>query len=157
METEDILNRMRKYCSKKECCKVDVYKKIMDIALKENIDIDPDEIIEKLCRERYIDEMRYAKAFAHDKSVLQGWGDMKIKYQLRQKGIDPDIIMSAVEVIDHDASKAKMKSLLEAYYNRLSGEEDEKFMKLLRFGIRRGFIFGQIKSVYDSIRSNKRD
>ena len=116
MEQEKILERMRRTCSMREYCCSDIRKKI------ERLDaggIDADKIIATLCREKFIDETRYAAAFARDKSALQGWGPVKIAYALRSKGIEKETIDEAIGALDSEKSAEKLQSLLKNKYKGL--------------------------------------
>lgn len=157
MTREQILDRMRKLCSRREYCESDIIKKINALCKGEANSVVTSEIISQLCRDKYIDQMRYARAFVRDKSSLDGWGEIKIKYTLRKKGIDPDVIMTALDEIDEEKAGKRLAALITAKYKSLRGDEKEKEMKLYRFGIGRGYKYDEIKAIYDNIRTNKRD
>ena len=85
METAAVLSRLQKQCSKAEYCRADVYRK----ALKA-LDGDAEaaaQVVASLVEDRYVDDVRYASAFAREKAALQGWGPVKIRFQLRAKGV----------------------------------------------------------------------
>ena len=66
-EKQRLLERMMRLCSLSEHCIGDIRKKV------ERVNPDwCDEIVGRLCKEGYINEMRYARAFARDKSSLAG-------------------------------------------------------------------------------------
>ena len=83
MEYSRSLSRLQRLCSKAEYCRADIYRK----ALK---DLDGDaaeaaRLVEELVRDRYVDDARYALAYAREKASIQGWGPVKIRFQLRAK------------------------------------------------------------------------
>jgi regulatory protein len=45
----------------------------------------------------YVNDGRFARYFTHDKRELEGWGAERIRRGLGARGIDPDLIESAVE------------------------------------------------------------
>jgi len=57
-------------------------------------------IVERLVQEKFIDEERYAIAFAKDKFRFSGWGRIKIRYALQQKRIGNNDIVNALSLID---------------------------------------------------------
>ena len=64
MEYSRSLSRLQRLCSKAEYCRADIYRK----ALK---DLDGDaaeasRLVEELIRDRYVDDARYAQAFARE-------------------------------------------------------------------------------------------
>ena len=90
---EKVLDRMRNLCSRREYCRADIMKKAMSA-----LDGDrekAEKVIEILVAEKYIDELRYASAFARDKSSISGWGETKIRYMLSSKGVPREVIDKA--------------------------------------------------------------
>ena len=147
-EYSKVLNRLQNQCSKREYCSSDIYKKAYsafdgdrDLALK---------LVDSLVADRFVDDLRYASAFAREKARLSGWGTVKISYMLAGKGIPKDVIAQALEEIDPDEAHRKMVSVLEAKYKTLQGDPQEKF-KLLKFGLTRGYGYDEIAPVVDGI------
>ncbi|MBQ3659324.1 MAG: RecX family transcriptional regulator [Bacteroidales bacterium] len=148
MEKDKILARLTRLCSMREYCKKDIAAKIE--RMKGEDAIDTQAIISQLCEDKYIDENRYAAFFARDKSALAGWGGQKIRYALAAKGIDREVIDSALEQIDVAKAQKKMESVLAAKLRTLKGERQEVFAKLVKFGAGRGYSYNQIKAFYDN-------
>ena len=130
----------------------------MEIAAKlEKLEVEDIEgALDQLCKENYINEARYAAAFARDKSSLQGWGSLKIRLSLQAKGIDAQTIADALGDIDRDAADAKLEALLRAKLRTLKAETDpsKRYGKILRFALGRGYSYDQIKKSYDNIRTD---
>ena len=119
MDREVLYNRLARLCSVREYCKSDILRKIAS-ASAENIDAQ--EIFSQLCAEKYLDERRYAAAFARDKSALQGWGARKIRAALAAKGVEKEAVDYGLEQIEPEKAARKMRSVLEAKYKSLKGE-----------------------------------
>ena len=143
------MDRMAKICSVREYCKSEIARKVE--RLKGDDAIDTQAIISQLCKDKYIDENRYAAAFARDKSALQGWGEQKIRYALVAKGLTDSAIAFGLEQVEPQKAQKKMESVLAAKYRALKGGEREKFLKLVKFGAGRGYSYNQIKAFYDNI------
>ena len=141
---------MAKICSTREYCISEIVRKIE--RLKGDDAIDTQAIISQLCKDKYIDENRYAAAFARDKSALAGWGEQKIRYALSAKAVGRDAIDFGLEQIDAGAARKKMEGVLGTRYRSLKGEEREILAKLLKFGLGRGYSYNQIKAFYDNVR-----
>ena len=150
MQREKIYSRLSKLCSVREYCKAEIARKVE--LLKGDDAIDTQAIISQLCRDKYIDENRYAAAFARDKSALQGWGDAKIRIALARKGLDRDAIEYGLEQIDTEKAEARMESVLAAKLRTIKGEGQQVLAKLLRYGTSRGYSYNQIKAFYDNVR-----
>lgn len=168
------LDYLRRLCSVREYCKRDIFDKALRRFQIQSADRDPagpaasarvvaDSMVETLVGEGFIDEVRYASAFARDKSSIRGWGPMKIRSALRSKGIPLDIIESALcqvdaAKVDDKLSKAldsKIRQLCGASSSRSSAPENlAKLLsdpsaraKLLRFGLSKGFDYEQINTL----------
>ena len=89
-----VADRMRRLCSRREYCVADIRRKLSD-ALEGDRDA-VHEVLDCLIREKYVDDMRYASAFARDKASIAGWGSIKISHALLAKGVDRVIIGEAL-------------------------------------------------------------
>lgn len=143
-----VADRMRALCSRREYCRKDVLKKVMtaldgDAAKAE-------EVVGKLVEERYVDDRRYAAAFARDKASIAGWGAAKIRYMLAAKGVDREIIASALEEVDVSRADARLEKLMENKARSLK-DDPQRRIKLLRFGVGRGYGYEEVSSVIDRI------
>lgn len=137
-----VLGKLQAQCSRREYCSSDVRTK----AIKA-LDGDAQraaEVLESLVADRYVDDLRYAAAFARDKAHLGGWGPVKIRYALSGKGIGRDVIESALSEIDQDASAGKLQSLLAAKARTLEGDPQAR-LKLIRFALSRGYEYSEIQ------------
>lgn len=142
MEKEKVLDRMRAQCSRREYCAEDVRKKA-----EKALDGDREaaaEIVAELVREKYVDDLRYASAFARDKSSISGWGAVKIRYMLSAKGIAKEVIQEAVAEIDDEKADSRMKKLLENKWRSLKDDPQGR-MKLIRFALGRGYSYEDVE------------
>lgn len=147
-DTAGITDRMRRLCSRREYCSSDILKKVSD-ALNGDREA-AGRVLETLVSERYVDDLRYATAYARDKATISGWGATKIRYMLSGKGIEKDVIAKALEEIDGGKAEVRLEKLLE---NKLRSLKDDPqvCLKLLRFALGRGYQYDQVKSVVDSL------
>ena len=81
---------------------------------------------------------------------MADWGGQKIRYALAAKGIEREVIDSALEQIDVAKAQKKMESVLAAKLRTLKGDRQEVFAKLVKFGAGRGYSYNQIKAFYDN-------
>lgn len=144
-----MLNRMMNLCARGERCSADIRRKLAALP--------PDEaeaVLDTLVREGYVDDARYARAFARDKSALQGWGSLKIKLALQRKGIGAAAIAAAIGEIDAKAAGARMEQVLRAKWKALAGEADpaRKEARFYRYALARGYGYEEIKRMYDHFR-----
>ena len=143
-----VLNRLRALCSRREYCVADVLKKAADGL--EGDRAAAQEVVHILVKEKYVDDLRYASAFARDKSAIQGWGEVKIRYMLSAKGVPRDLIDKALEEIDQDKADSRLEKLLQ---NKLKSLKDDPQvrLKLLRFALGRGYSYDEVNDVVNSL------
>ena len=143
-----VLDRLRGLCSRREYCYADVLKKAKDA-----LDGDAQaakEVADSLAEDKYVDDLRYASAFARDKSAIQGWGEVKIRYMLSAKGVSRDVIDKALEEIDQDKANSRLEKLLQ---NKLKSLKDDPQcrLKLLRFALGRGYSYDEVNSLINTL------
>ena len=151
MEEKDCLSRLQKLCSKAEYCEADVYKK----ALK-YMDSDAEaaaRITRSLVEERYVDDLRYAGAYVREKANIQGWGPVKIRFQLRAKGVKDAVIGEALGEIEPQKANEKLDRLMAAKAKTLKGDPQLR-LKLLRFGLSRGYGYEDVEASLGRIKNN---
>jgi regulatory protein len=117
-----------------------------------------DEDIEKtldFCREYgFVNDALYAKRKAQDLQNLKKYGKHRIKAELKQKGIDAELIELALEELDDD-EEDKLYPLVE---KKLGGNFDKKNTdKCIRYFIYRGYSFGDIKSCIERAENGGND
>lgn len=109
-------------------------------------------IIERLVSENFINEHRYAHAFAHDKHAYNGWGAVKIAHQLRTKSIPQEYIDEAIASIDPDDYQATLMKLLRDKWRSVSRREPQLARAaMLRFAASRGFEPSLIYNAVDHV------
>lgn len=153
MEPQKVTDRMRGLCSRREYCRQDIMKKVL-AALGGDAD-EAGRIMDRLVEEKYIDDLRYASAFARDKSSIAGWGATKIRYMLTAKGIDRETITAALQEVDEDKASDRLEKLLSAKVRSLK-DDPQCRMKLLRFALGRGYQYDEAAELIDRL-LNERD
>lgn len=148
MEYAASLSRLQRLCSRAEYCASDMYRK----ALK---DLEGDSeaaarIVASLKADKYIDDARYAACFAREKSSLQGWGPIKIRFQLRAKGISDADIAAGMAEIESAKADARLEKLIAEKYKLLADDPQCK-LKLLKFALSRGYEYDQVATVVEDI------
>ena len=146
-----VLDRMQALCSRSEQCSRDVYRK----ALKA-LDGDEDgacEILASLVADGYVDDARYAAAYARDKAQIDGWGPIKIRFQLRAKGLDDASITSGLAEIDDAAAAARLVKMLEVKRKSLEGDPQIR-LKLLKYALGRGYSYDAVADAVESVLNN---
>lgn len=133
----DALSWAASYCSKSEHCLADVLAKLDKYDLSS---AETERLITYLTQEKYIDQTRYARAYAMDQFRFAHWGRLKIAQALRMKRIDDNTIQEALDLIPQDEYMQVLRKLVQEKQKKITAKNDyELHMKLLRFAYGRGF------------------
>ena len=148
MDNTKILNNLRRQCSRREYCTKDVLAKA-EKALEGNRE-EAQKILQTLIEEKYVDDLRYAEAYARDKSSIAGWGEVKIRYMLSAKRVDREVIDQALMEIDVDKADSRLKKLLENKAKTLR-KDPQAHLKLIRFALGRGYKYDDVAKLITSL------
>ncbi|MBR1569705.1 MAG: RecX family transcriptional regulator [Bacteroidales bacterium] len=148
MEEKKCLARLQRLCSRAEYASQDIYRK----ALK---DMEGDgeaaaRILSSLVEDRFVDDARYASAFAREKASLQGWGPVKIRFQLRAKGIPDAVIDGALQEIDPEKAGQKLDGVVAGKYRTLK-DDPQCRLKLLKFALSRGYEYADVEAAVSRV------
>ncbi|AWO01240.1 RecX family transcriptional regulator [Chitinophaga alhagiae] len=131
------LLKLRHYCAYQERCHSEVREKCYGLGLRGE---DIEEAIAHLVEENFLNEERFARAYAGGKFRMQQWGRKKISMVLKQKQISPYCIKKGLEEIDEEDYRSTLQALAEKKYHQLRGEQLLKRQyKTMQFLLQRGF------------------
>lgn len=147
MTEQEAYLRLTALCAQAEHCEQEMRDKMKRWELNETAQ---DHVIERLVKERYVDDARYARAFVKDKIRYNKWGRRKVQQALWQKRIDPAIQQEVLDEIDEKEYLDILRPLLKQKRRSIKAESDyEQNQKLVRFALSRGFDFGIIRQCID--------
>lgn len=133
---DEMLVRMAGLCAGAEQCTADIRSKI----LKQGFPAEEAErMIAYLRQNRYLDDSRYARAYAVDKVRFSGWGRMKVRMGLRGKGVDDAVISQALDYIPDSDYDAALEKVMAAKTRSLDLSDVKDRQKLYRHMASRGF------------------
>lgn len=147
-DIKEIINQFQGQCAKREYCAADIRRKALE-KLEWNREA-AEEVVASLIADKFIDDARYASAFAREKASLQGWGPVKIRFQLRAKGISDADICAALEEIDAEKASARLEKLLANKWHSLQDDPQGR-LKLIKFALSRGYEYEEIESLIRQI------
>ncbi|MBR0300483.1 MAG: RecX family transcriptional regulator [Bacteroidales bacterium] len=148
---KEVLSAMEALCAKREYCVSDIRRKAL---LKLEGDGEAaEEIVASLVADKFVDDARYASAFAREKASLQGWGPIKIRFQLRMKGISDADISAALDDVDTEKAAARLERLLVTKWKTLR-EDPQGRLKLIKFALSRGYDYSEVERFLTQIVRN---
>jgi regulatory protein len=130
------LNRLKKLCSRSEKSESDIHKKLTEWKLDDKTG----KILSILRAEKFVDNSRFARAFAVDKIRLNKWGKYKVGVLLKNKGISESQIREALSVIDYSEYQQMIFSELNKKKKTLKITDPYQLKsKIFSFGNQRGY------------------
>lgn len=153
MDYRQAINKAAALCSRKEYCTFDIRKKLENWNLS---DEEVDKAIQCLSNEKFIDDKRYAAYYVRDKFRFNGWGRIKIRFQLRTKGVTSSLIEEALEEINEAEYCEKLAELLHSKKRQIKNKDQwQTKAALARFAQSRGFepdlVFKSIDQLLNDI------
>lgn len=130
---KDVSSKIRHWCARAERSPAQVRRKLLSWDEAKLAD----GLIASLKDEGYLDERRFAEAYAADHIRLRGWGPFKVLSALRvEHGIPDSLAEGAIaRISDHDVLEAGRR----AVRKRRQGRSDEPVADTIGALMRRGF------------------
>ena len=143
MTEQEAYLQLAALCAQAEHCEQELRDKMRRWELDETVQ---NRIVDRLIKERYVDDERYARAFVKDKIRYNKWGRRKVQQALWQKRIDADIQQRVLDEIEEKEYLDILRPLLKQKRKSIKAESDyELNQKLVRFALSRGFGFDIIR------------
>lgn len=125
------------YCAFQERCQQEVRDKLYLWGLHKD---DAETIIAELISDGFINEERFARAFAGGKFRIKKWGRIKIVNELKQKNISDYCIRKALEEIDNrDYIRVLKEIIKKKTKKKTDGNKFKKFGKVAAYVVSRGY------------------
>ncbi|WP_027451120.1 regulatory protein RecX [Xylanibacter brevis] len=130
-------------CARSEHCQQEMIDKMRQWG------VSPEEqaqVMERLVKERYVDDERFTRAFVNDKIRYNKWGRRKVEQALWMKRIDEHIAKAVLDEVDDEEYTAILTPMLKQKRRSTKANSDyELNMKLIKFALSRGFTMDIIK------------
>lgn len=107
-------------------------------------------VIDKLHSAGLVDDRRFARQWIEWRANTRPRSRMQLIKELRQKGIDNEIIDQSVAEIDDQVEIQQIKQLIAKYENRYSSRE-----KLLAYLSRQGYSYDVIRQAFSELESSQ--
>jgi regulatory protein len=120
LTNEQALQKLRHYCSYQERCHSEVRSKLYQLGVSKKFH---DELIAELIQQNYLNEERYAIAFARGKFKMNQWGKRKIVQALKEKGVSEYCVKIALNQIDDKDYLETIQKLMLKKYETMNGEK----------------------------------
>jgi regulatory protein len=147
---QEAKDKIRRYCAYQERSHLEVRNKLYAYGLHRG---DVDEILTDLITEGFLNEERFAKAFAGGKFRMKRWGRVKIARALQAKGVSGNCISIGLREIDDESYLEVLDNLLAEKSQNSDGKD--RFVlrdRLSKYAIQKGFepdiVWTQIRQLF---------
>jgi regulatory protein len=154
---EQALQKLKHYCGYQERCHAEVKEKLYSFGLYKQ---EVEECISRLIEEEYLNEERFALAYAGGKFRMKGWGKTKIRHALKEKGVSEYCIKKSLNEIDSRQYEKCLNTTAADKWSELRSEKNIfiKMKKTHDYLLQKGFESNLIQQVIATMRSeNKQD
>ena len=135
--------RLAALCAQAEHCQYEMLEKMRRWELSEAAQA---KVMQRLVKERYVDDERYARAFVKDKVRYNKWGRRKVEQALWTKHIDEGIRQRVLDEVDDEEYIVVLRPLLQQKRKSIKANSDYELNgKLMKFAMSRGFTMDIIK------------
>ncbi len=147
---DQALQKLRHYCSYQERSHTEAKEKLYGFGLYKK---EVEECLAQLIEENYLNEERFAIAYAGGKFRMRQWGRIKIRQALKEKRISDYCIQISLKEIDDQIYMSTLRKLALAKWKTLE-EEKNIFIKqrktqdyLLQKGYEHDLVAGELKKL----------
>jgi regulatory protein len=125
------------YCAYQERAQEEVRQKLREWGLNEE---ETEQLITTLIEENFLNEERFAYAFATGKHRMKQWGKIKIKMGLKRKGVSSPLIRMALQKLDDQEYRKTLGQILTKEAHTLKEKDPfKRKYKLIQAGLRKGY------------------
>ena len=148
MITEDqAFQKLSALCARAEHCSHEMVEKMRKWDMADDAVA---RVMERLTKERYVDDERYCRFFVRDKIRYNKWGRRKVEQALYMKRIPGDIAARVLDEVDPDVYADILRPLFAAKRKTTKAASDYELNgKLTRFALGRGFTPDVIRRCLD--------
>lgn len=153
LSRDEAFHKMKNWCAYQERSQNETRVKLQSFSLNSE---DVEQIISELISENFLNEERFAYAFASGKFRIKLWGRNKIKIELKKHKITDHCINKVIYSFDEEDYKATLLKVLEKKM-RLTKYPNpaRKFYGLLNYCISRGYESDLVIEQLNVILKNK--
>jgi regulatory protein len=137
LSPEQAFFKIKNWCAYQERSQQETRRKLYEYGLHEE---DVEQIIANLIGENFLNEERFALAFAGGKFRIKQWGRGKIKMELKKHKVSDYCINKALKSIDSDDYEKTMIKTIEKKLKLVKSTDVRKqFYSTLSYLVSRGF------------------
>lgn len=152
---QQALQKLKHFCGYQERSHYETVQKLYSLGLyKKDVEI----LLSQLIEEGYLNEERYAIAFAGGRFRMKQWGRIKIKYELQQNKVSSYNISNALKEIAETDYLKTLETLATKKWASLKGEQYlNRQAKATSYLLQKGFEQNLISKVINELKTTPKD
>lgn len=117
-----------------------------------------EQVIEDCIKSGYLDDHAFAKSWVEERKSQKGFGKLRIRQELRKKGISHAIIEEVLIHIEEEEERQQAIDLAERRYLRIQGEPWPKIERRIgQYLMRQGYPADMVYSILRHLRNRKQN
>lgn len=117
-----------------------------------------EEILQECVEQGYLDDQVFAKAWVKERNERKGYGKLRLRQELKAKGVSSLDIEAALRDIDEEEERQKATELAERRYLRIQDQPWSTIERRIgQYLLRRGYSSSMVYSILNQIRSRRMD
>ena len=150
----EVFDKLLRFCAYQERCEWDVHRKLKKLAFEDKNGIK--KLLQELKDLDVLNEKRFVETFVRGKFRLKKWGPQRIKYELRSRKVNDELIQFGLSLIESEEFHEQFRSIAEKKWNSIKAKSTfEKKSKFLRYFYNKGYdtdtINSYLREIKDSI------
>lgn len=155
LSPEQALQKLKHYCAYQERSHSEVRDKLYNLGIWKK---DHDAIIATLIEENYLNEERFAIAFAGGKFRMKRWGRVRIRYELKQRQVSEYSIRKALKQIEDPVYLQTLEQLTATKYADLKSEQYlVRKKKTIDYLVQKGYEHELINAALAALKAGKNE
>lgn len=148
--TEKAMQKIRHFCAYQERSHAETRDKLYSFGLYKN---EVEQLLSDLIQDNYLNEERFAIAFAGGRFRLKQWGKVKIQHELKQRQVSEYCINLALKTIDDEVYRACLSKLAYAKLATLKSERSifTRKAKLQAYLLQKGYEPNLVAAIVHAI------
>ena len=146
----EALAKLESFCAYQERCEQEIRTRIKLLHIENDW---TDDLIDSLIENDFLNQERFACAYARGKFRISSWGRVRIRQELQARRIGASLVAKALEEMTTTESYTEaLRNLLESKSAMYDEKEPQRLEKIAGHALRRGFesefVWAQIRILF---------
>jgi regulatory protein len=148
---EEAFEKLTTFCAYQERCPWEIRRKLYEKGI---FDDKAEQLITELIAEEFVNEERYARAFARGKFRLKKWGRNRIRMELKMREVSEQLIRKGLSEIDPEEYYDTLLTQIEKKWESTHDPDSyKKKFKVTQYLMNKGFEMDLVKEAIESLQS----